>query len=62
MYKSYYVSFYQALEKEALGANVRSKVVTDLLPLIDNFDLAAANVKPETEGEEKINNSYQVSL
>ena len=30
-----------------------------LLPLVDNFELARTQVKAETDGEAKINNSYQ---
>ncbi|CAG9466188.1 unnamed protein product [Pedinophyceae sp. YPF-701] len=35
------------------------KVVEELLPLIDSFELARQQVKVESEAEEKINNSYQ---
>jgi hypothetical protein len=50
----------QAAEKDELSARARGDVVAGLLPLIDNFELARTQVKPETEGEQKINNSYQV--
>lgn len=50
----------QTEEKAALQDSVKSDVVKELLPLIDNFELARTNVKAETEQELKINNSYQV--
>jgi hypothetical protein len=50
----------QANEKEELSARAKGDVVAGLLPLVDNFELARTQVKPETEGEQKINNSYQV--
>eukprot|EP00798_Chlamydomonas_sp_ICE-L_P024007 gene24007-9580_t len=46
-------------EKAALKDSVRGAVVQDLLPVIDNFELARTNVKAETDGEIKINQSYQ---
>jgi len=54
---------YRALqrdEKDALADSVRGDVVTSLLPVVDNFELARTQVKAETEAEQKINNSYQV--
>jgi hypothetical protein len=50
----------QAAEKDELSARAKGDVVAGLLPLVDNFELARTQVKPETEGEQKINNSYQV--
>jgi hypothetical protein len=50
----------QAAEKDELSARSKGDVVAGLLPLVDNFELARTQVKPETEGEQKINNSYQV--
>jgi molecular chaperone GrpE len=38
---------------------VKGDIVKELLPMIDNFELARTQVKAETEGEQKINNSYQ---
>lgn len=46
-------------EKEVLKDNIRGDIVTSLLPVVDNFELARTQVKAETEGEQKINNSYQ---
>lgn len=48
-----------ANEKEALGVSAKGDVVTQLLPLVDNFELARNQVKAESEGEQKINNAYQ---
>jgi len=50
----------QASEKEAIASNVKGDVVAELLPLVDNFELARTQVKVESEGENKINSSYQV--
>jgi len=46
-------------EKDQLAVSVRGDVVTSLLPVVDNFELARTQVKAETEAEQKINNSYQ---
>ena len=49
-------------EKDQLADSVRGDVVTSLLPVVDNFELARTQVKAETEAEQKINNSYQVRV
>ncbi|KAG1658037.1 hypothetical protein FOA52_014349 [Chlamydomonas sp. UWO 241] len=46
-------------EKDAVGDSARGDIVTQLLPVVDNFEMARTQVKCETEGEEKINTSYQ---
>ncbi|EFJ47186.1 hypothetical protein VOLCADRAFT_109146 [Volvox carteri f. nagariensis] len=46
-------------ENAQLTDNVRGDVIKELLPIVDNFELARTQVKAETEGEAKINNSYQ---
>lgn len=46
-------------EKEQLAQTARSKLFESMLPGLDNFDLAKANLKTESEGEEKIASSYQ---
>jgi molecular chaperone GrpE len=46
-------------EKEQLATNAKSRVFEAMLPALDNFDLAEANLKTENEGEEKIAKSYQ---
>lgn len=48
-----------AEEKADANSRARGEVINSLLPLVDNFELARAQVKAETEGEQKINNSYQ---
>jgi molecular chaperone GrpE len=46
-------------EKQQLGETAKSKVFEAMLPALDNFDLAKANLKPESEEGEKIMNQYQ---
>ncbi|CAM6094875.1 unnamed protein product [Calypogeia fissa] len=46
-------------EKANLTTSVRSDVIETLLPMVDNFERAKASIKVETEGEEKIDKSYQ---
>ncbi|XP_002530954.2 protein GrpE isoform X1 [Ricinus communis] len=46
-------------ERLSLVSNAQGEVVENLLPVLDNFERAKAQIKLETEGEEKINNSYQ---
>jgi len=48
-----------ATEKDELSTRAKGDVVLNLLPLVDNFELARTQVKAETEAEQKINNSYQ---
>jgi molecular chaperone GrpE len=48
-----------AEEKADANARARGDVISSLLPLVDNFELARAQVKAETEAEQKINSSYQ---
>lgn len=48
-----------ASEKDALSDSVRGDVVAQLLPLVDNFELARTSVKAESEQELKIVNNYQ---
>jgi molecular chaperone GrpE len=48
-----------AAEREALKTSVRGDTVLALIPLIDNFELAKAALKLETEGEKKIDAAYQ---
>ena len=40
-------------EKAQLGETAKGKVFEAMLPALDNFDLAKANLKGENEGEEK---------
>ncbi|XP_052176967.1 uncharacterized protein LOC127791170 isoform X2 [Diospyros lotus] len=46
-------------DRLSLVTNAQGEVVENLLPVLDNFERAKAQIKVETEGEEKINNSYQ---
>ncbi|PIA53762.1 hypothetical protein AQUCO_00900382v1 [Aquilegia coerulea] len=46
-------------DRLSLVTNVQGEVVESLLPVLDNFERAKAQIKLETEGEEKINKSYQ---
>ncbi|CAK9180827.1 unnamed protein product [Ilex paraguariensis] len=46
-------------ERLLLVTNAQGEVVENLLPVLDNFERAKSQIKVETEGEEKINNSYQ---
>ncbi|KAK6942088.1 GrpE nucleotide exchange factor [Dillenia turbinata] len=46
-------------ERLSLVTNAQGEVVENLLLVLDNFERAKAQIKVETEGEEKINNSYQ---
>jgi molecular chaperone GrpE len=49
----------QDAEKAKTSSNAKMHVLEDLLPIIDNFEIAAKSIKTETEAEEKINSSYQ---
>lgn len=46
-------------ERVSLLTNAQGEVVESLLLVLDNFERAKAQIKVETDGEEKINNSYQ---
>lgn len=46
-------------EKEELELQIKSKVIADLLPVVDSFELARTHIQTETEAEEKIHRSYQ---
>lgn len=46
-------------DRLSLVTNAQGEVVESLLPVLDSFERAKAQIKLETEGEEKINNSYQ---
>ncbi|KAF7801417.1 protein GrpE [Senna tora] len=46
-------------DRLSLVENAQGEVVESLLSVLDNFERAKAQIKVETEGEEKINNSYQ---
>ncbi|GAB4529216.1 MAG: nucleotide exchange factor GrpE [Pleurocapsa sp.] len=46
-------------EKENLEHQAKKNIITELLPVIDNFERARSQIKPETEGEMTIHGSYQ---
>ncbi|XP_038724809.1 protein GrpE-like isoform X2 [Tripterygium wilfordii] len=46
-------------DRLSLVTNAQGEVVENLIPVLDNFERAKTQIKVETEGEEKINNSYQ---
>ena len=48
-----------AKEKENLEAQSKKNVITLLLPVVDNFERARTQLKPESEGEKAIHSSYQ---
>jgi molecular chaperone GrpE len=48
-----------ATEKTNLATSVRGDVVSELLPLIDNFELAGKQLVLETDGEKKVDAAYQ---
>ncbi|XVE90271.1 hypothetical protein DITRI_Ditri20bG0065300 [Diplodiscus trichospermus] len=54
-------NFRKRTERERLSfvSNAQGEVLENLLPVLDNFERAKTQIKVETEGEEKINNSYQ---
>ncbi|KAJ8648578.1 hypothetical protein MRB53_001601 [Persea americana] len=54
-------NFRKRTERECLllVTNMQGEVVENLLPVLDNFERAKTQIKVETEGEEKINSSYQ---
>ena len=48
-----------ANEKEELDLQVKRNTITELLPVVDNFERARAHLKPQSEGEITIHKSYQ---
>ncbi|MBE9166715.1 nucleotide exchange factor GrpE [Pleurocapsales cyanobacterium LEGE 06147] len=46
-------------EKENLEQQAKISVITELLPVVDNFERARTQIKPASEGEKTIQNSYQ---
>ena len=46
-------------EKENLEIQVKKNIITSLLPVIDNFERARTQLKPNSEGEKAIHSSYQ---
>ncbi|MCL7050427.1 hypothetical protein MKW94_005027 [Papaver nudicaule] len=56
-----FYNFRKRVEEERLSlvTNMREEVVESLLPVLDNFERAKSEIKVETDGEKKINSSYQ---
>ena len=48
-----------AKEKENLESQTKKNVITHLLPVVDNFERARTQLKPDSEGEKAIHGSYQ---
>lgn len=46
-------------EKEDLEKQVKCKTLSELLPVVDNFERARTQIKPDTDGEMEIHKSYQ---
>ena len=46
-------------EKENLAKQSKKAIITELLPVVDNFERARVQIQPATEGEQTIQNSYQ---
>ncbi len=50
----------QAAEKSALTDKTKADTIKQLLAVVDSFEMAKGQLKPESEGEKKIDGSYQV--
>ena len=48
-----------AKEKEEIDLQVKRNTITELLPIVDNFERARAHLKPQGEGEMTLHKSYQ---
>ncbi|MDC0833372.1 molecular chaperone GrpE [Leptolyngbya valderiana BDU 20041] len=46
-------------EREALEERAKCEVLQELLPVVDNFERARTQIKPQTDGETNIHKSYQ---
>ncbi len=46
-------------EKEEQSKVIKCKTITEILPVVDNFERARTQIKPSTEGEHDIHKSYQ---
>lgn len=46
-------------EKEELETQVKGNTIIELLPVVDNFERARSQIKPQTEAEMTIHKSYQ---
>ncbi|ERN08618.1 hypothetical protein AMTR_s00017p00181540 [Amborella trichopoda] len=59
--KADFENFRKRSEKDrlTLTSDVQGDVIESLLPMVDNFERAKQQLKPETEKEKKIDGSYQ---
>jgi molecular chaperone GrpE len=46
-------------EKDDLATQIKGDTITELLPVVDNFERARSQIKPQTEAEMTIHKSYQ---
>ncbi|MBW4444096.1 MAG: nucleotide exchange factor GrpE [Plectolyngbya sp. WJT66-NPBG17] len=46
-------------EREELETQIKCNTVKELLPVVDNFERARSQIKPQTDGESAIHKSYQ---
>lgn len=46
-------------EKEELELQIKCNTIKELLPVVDNFERARSQIKPQTDGESNIHKSYQ---
>lgn len=46
-------------EKEDLEQQIKGNTITELLPVVDNFERARSQLKPQTEAEMSMHKSYQ---
>ncbi|GAP96432.1 nucleotide exchange factor GrpE [Leptolyngbya sp. NIES-2104] len=46
-------------EREELETQIKCNTVKELLPVVDNFERARSQIKPQTESESNIHKSYQ---
>ncbi|HBW56656.1 MAG TPA: nucleotide exchange factor GrpE [Oscillatoriales bacterium UBA8482] len=46
-------------EKEDLEISIKASTLKPLLPVVDNFDRARSQIKPQTDAESNIHKSYQ---
>lgn len=53
---------WQAAEKDQVKDREKAETVKALLAVVDSFEMAKGSLKPESEGEKKIDGAYQVSL
>ena len=49
----------QSAEKDTLKDRVKADTVKELLAVIDSFEMAKGQLKPEGEGEQRLDSAYQ---